>query len=124
MEAGDTLLILTSAVRTPASHQDHSKAAYDGSNGKRVSEPLCRPSMPLDPGSTDDERLFAVEGTPQAFGFTVRSFFTDFTPGTCQADQEAWALVGRSATSPVKETTPAFVWALMPAFFSCESFAI
>ena len=27
MEAGDTLLILTSAVRTPASHQDHSKAA-------------------------------------------------------------------------------------------------
>jgi voltage-gated potassium channel len=27
MEAGDTLLILTSAVRTPESHQDHSKAA-------------------------------------------------------------------------------------------------
>jgi hypothetical protein len=27
MEAGDTLLILTSAVRTSTSHQDHSKAA-------------------------------------------------------------------------------------------------
>jgi len=27
MEAGDTLLILTSSVRTPESHRDHSKAA-------------------------------------------------------------------------------------------------
>ena len=47
--------------------------------------------------------------TPQAFSFTVRSFFTAFTPGTCQADHEAWALVVRSGTSPLNETTPAFV---------------
>ena len=45
----------------------------------------------------------------QAFSFTVRSFFTDFTPGTCRVVQDAWALVVMSGTSPVSETTPALV---------------
>jgi hypothetical protein len=43
------------------------------------------------------------------FSFNVRSFFTDFTPGTNQAVQEALALVMMSGTSPVSETTPALV---------------
>ena len=46
---------------------------------------------------------------PQAFSFTVRSFFTDFTPGTNQAVQDALALVTMSFTSPVSETIPALV---------------
>src|ERR1043166_5930769 len=50
-----------------------------------------------------------------AFSFTVRSFFTDFTPGTCQTVQDAWALVIRLDTSPLSDTTPALVSAWIPA---------
>ena len=58
------------------------------------------------------------------FSFNARSFFTDFTPGTNQAVQDALALVMRSGTSPVSETTPALVCTALAAFFRCESFAL
>lgn len=58
------------------------------------------------------------------FSFNVRSFFTDFTPGTCRVVQDAWALVVMSGTSPVSETTPALVWTLILASLGRESFAI
>lgn len=75
----------------------------------------CRSEAPLsaDPavrGSADVcTKGGCTKNAGQAFSFTVRSFFTDFTPGTCQAVQDAWALVIKSGTSPVSETTPALV---------------
>src|SRR5438309_11264078 len=46
---------------------------------------------------------------PYFLFLTVRSFLTDFTPETFQAVHEALALLVRSGTSPVRETTPALV---------------
>src|SRR5512141_3191121 len=88
-----------------------------------LTEP-CRPSTPLIVGypRTKSARVLGVKA--YAFSFTVRSFFTDFTPGTCQTVQDAWALVIRRDTSPLSYTTPALVWARIPARCREESFAI
>src|ERR1044072_5116730 len=63
--------------------------------------------------TVDSARVPGVKA--YAFSFTVRSFFTDFTPGTCQTVQDAWALVIRLDTSPLSDTTPALVSAWIPA---------
>ena len=71
----------------------------------------------------DTDRWSDVDGRQRACpavnayasSLTVRSFFTDFTPGTCQTVQAAWALVSRLDTSPLSDTTPALVSAWIPA---------
>src|SRR5437870_10857097 len=94
---------------------------FQSRNPRARSQLLVRPRSAR---RTIDTCSFA-QGQELYFLFlTVRSFLTDFTPETFHAVQEALALVLRSGTSPVRETTPALVLISILALCRRESFAI
>lgn len=84
------------ADQTPIGDGGRSEAPSSANTAVGVSADVCTKDV-------------CTKNAGQAFSFTMRPFFTDLTPGTCQAVQDAWALVIKSGTSPVSETTPALV---------------
>ena len=76
-------------------------------NGRERAGFRTRPPLSRFQAKTTDESLYCA---------TVRSFFTDLTPFTRHAFQDALALFMMVSTSPVSETTPALVFTAM---FEC-----